>query len=282
MPKGGKIAPDERRSWLERYEKGTTVATIAKEAGRADRTVKDQLERARRERQHQQVQADLLRESYRDHHGQLLQLAERLGERCHTPRRDGLLGAAEIDERLLYRGLRSHTRGSEIWGEVKRWEDGARALGEESVQLEREANCMVSQEISDMPHVLADGFTQSLRDEGSMVAQGLEPEAKEYTAHPSGGTFQLRRGSFILADGLPDQRVLGETQEKHRGLLEQLLTSQTIGRLKSRWREWAGARDSLHEQLTILQLRKLLPGQCDLCPAGDTGARRPPRRRQNV
>ena len=281
MPKGGKIALDQRRIWLERYEQGKPIASIAKEEGRTERTVIDHLERARRERQHQQVQADLLRESYRDHYQHLLLLTERLAERCQTPHRDGLFVAVEMKERLLYQGLQSHTRGSEIWGEVKRWEEGVRTLAAESDRLEGEADKLVVQEIGESPEVVAKGVAQSLRHSVSMAGQGLDPEAVEYVEDNSEATYQLRWGNFVLADGVPDQGRLAEIVEKHRGLMNRLFTSQASERLQSRWREWAEARDALQEQLTILQLRKLLPGQCDLCPAGDTGARRPPRRRRD-
>ena len=281
MPKGGKISPDQRRIWLEQYEMGKTIASIAKKAGRTERTVIDHLERARRERQHQQVQADLLRESYRDHYRHLLLLTERLAERCQTPYRGGLFVAVEMKERLLYQGLQSHTRGSEVWGEVKRWEEEVMALAEESERLERYAEKLVVQDTVESPEVVAKGVAQSLLQAASMAGQGLDPEAVEYVEDPSGATYQLRWGSFVLAEGVPDQGRLAEIVKQHRGLINRLFTSQASERLQSRWREWAEARDALQEQLTILQLRKLLPGQCNLCPAGDTGARRPPRRRRN-
>ncbi len=50
MPRGTRIAPAERRGWLEQYERGSRIDKIAHEAGRTQRTINEHLARARRER----------------------------------------------------------------------------------------------------------------------------------------------------------------------------------------------------------------------------------------
>ena len=97
MPKGGAISTTERRSWLERYEEGASIDTIAKESGRIQRTVTAQLGRARQERQHDQVQVDLIRDAYRQHYGDLLELAEELAERCESPDFRGILPEPAVE-----------------------------------------------------------------------------------------------------------------------------------------------------------------------------------------
>lgn len=281
MPKRGKIAPVERRGWLERYEQGTSIDSLARDAGRTQRTVTDHLERARRERQHDQVQADLIRDGYREHYRDLLHLAERLAESSQSPHRGEVLGAGDPGERLLYQGLRSHTHGSRLWTAVRGWEEDATGLAEELDRLELEATHLVTKEAAGFPEVLTEGFAGSLRHAVSMAAQGLDPEATEYLRDPSGGTLQLRFGSFILADRVPDEARLTKIQQKHGALLKGLLAPESAFRLRSLWRGWAEARDVIQEEVTILGLRKVLPGHCDLCPAGDTGARRPPSRRRD-
>jgi hypothetical protein len=102
------------------------------------------------------------------------------------------LVAVDMKERLLYQGLQSHTRGSEVWGEVKRWEEGVRTLVEETDRLEREADKLVAQEIGESPEVIAEGVAQSLGHAVSIAGHGLDPDSVEYVEHPSGATYQLR------------------------------------------------------------------------------------------
>ena len=54
---------------------GSLSTTIAKEAGRTQRTVTAHLARARHERQHDQIQVDLIRDAYREHYLDLLGMA---------------------------------------------------------------------------------------------------------------------------------------------------------------------------------------------------------------
>jgi hypothetical protein len=173
MPKGGVISPDERRSWLERYEQGATIDSIAKNSGRTQRTVTAQLGRARQERQHGQVQVDLIRDAYRQHYGDLLEVAEELSERCASPDSRGIMpeSALQLDSRMLYEALRSHVPGSKLWSGVKAWEESSSRLAAESEQALANISILVQQAIADFPEILEDGFTQSLRDTVVMAAQ---------------------------------------------------------------------------------------------------------------
>ena len=284
MPKRGKITPVERRRWLEKYENGATIDSLAKEALRTQRTVTDHVDQARRERRHDQVQVDLIREGYREHYNDLLNLAGRLAEMAKSPHRGTVLGtdvSEDTGERLLYRSLRKHTHGNGIWAAVKSWEENVVGLEEETGRLEIEAAELASQDAAEFPEILVEGFAGSLSEAVSMDAQGLGPESTEYVRDRSGVNFQLRYRSFILADRVPDDDQIVAIEKKHRDFLESLLTDGTVHRLKSLWRDWSSARDVIQEEATILSLRKVVPGRCDLCPAGDTGARRPSKRRRD-
>lgn len=80
MPKGTKIAPLERRQWLEEYEQNTTVAEIARKAGRTSGSVKDHLERARQEREFQAARSGELQRALQNHQIQMLGLISRLAQ----------------------------------------------------------------------------------------------------------------------------------------------------------------------------------------------------------
>ena len=92
--------------------------------------------------------------------------------------------------------------------------------------------------------------------------------------------MQLRRGNFILADGVQTDDRLGEIEQKHRELLQDSFNVESASQLRSLWARWSEARDLIQEDVRMLRLRRILTGQCSLCPGGEgSGARRPRRRR---
>ena len=284
MPKRGKITPVERREWLEKYENGATIDSLAKEALRTQRTIINHVEQAHRELQHDQVQVELIRDGYRQHYKDLLNLAKRLAEMAKSPQRGTVLGtdvSGDPGERLLYQSLRKHTPGSGIWAAIKSWEANVVGIEEETGRLKVEATKLASQDAAEFPEILVEGFAGGLSEAVSMAAQGLDPGSTEYVKDRSGDNFQLRFRNFFLADRVPDDDRIVLIEQKHRDLLEGLLTERSVHRLKSFWRDWSSARDVIQEEATILRMRKVLPGRCDLCPSGDTGARRQSNRRRD-
>ena len=282
MPKGGTIPTAERRSWLERYEQGASIDSIAKDSGRTQRTVTAQLGRARQERQHNQVQVDLIRDAYRQHYQDLLDVAEELAQRCESPDSRGILpkSSLEPDTRMLYEALRSHLPSSRLWSGVKTWEESSSGLAATSEQARGKISDLVQQAIADYPEVLEDGFTESIRDAVMTAAQGLDPWAVEYQRNSSGDSIQLRRDKFILADGVQTDGRLDEVEEKYREVLKESLNFESASRLQRHWANWAEARDIIRGEVQTLRLRRIISGQCVLCPGSEgSGTRRPRRRR---
>ena len=282
MPKGGAIPPAERRSWLERYEQGASIDAIAKEAGRTQRTVVTQVARARQERQHDQVSVDLIRDAYRQHYQDLLEVAARLAERCDTPNSRGILPEHELDPdfRMLYEGLRSHAPSSSLWSGVKTWEEYSKGLATEWEQAGTRFAQLIKQPLAGFPEISNAGFAESLRDAVMMVAQGRNLAVIDYRRDASGGTTELRWGNFILADGVQTDDRLGEIEKKHRELLEDSLKLNPASQLKTIWTRWSAARDIIQEEVRTLRLRHVLTGQCNLCPGGGgSGVRRYRKRR---
>ena len=83
--KGPKISVTERRTWLESYENGARIDTLAKDVGRAERTVKDHIDKARRERVVDRAEREQLKEALGAHQQDLLGLVQRLRDTVYTP-----------------------------------------------------------------------------------------------------------------------------------------------------------------------------------------------------
>lgn len=85
MPRVSKIAPGQRRGWLEHYDGGEAIEQIAKVANRDVRTVREHIEKARLERDFESAQRDQLREALRSHQQDMLALLVHLRQAVHTP-----------------------------------------------------------------------------------------------------------------------------------------------------------------------------------------------------
>ena len=66
------------KKWLERSDEGETEAQIARSESKDPRTVRGAIERVRRERDLALVRRDILRESYRRHLDELLDMLDNL------------------------------------------------------------------------------------------------------------------------------------------------------------------------------------------------------------
>ena len=85
MPKISKIAPGQRRNWLELSESGESTEKIAKDAGRDVRTVREHIQKARLERDFEAAQRDQLREALQGHQRDMLALLEHLRRAVQVP-----------------------------------------------------------------------------------------------------------------------------------------------------------------------------------------------------
>lgn len=85
LPKKSNISYQERKDWLELSEHGERLEAIAKEAKRDQRTVKDNIEKARQERGFEIAQHDQLRGALHTHQQDMLGLLDRLLEGIVVP-----------------------------------------------------------------------------------------------------------------------------------------------------------------------------------------------------
>ena len=283
MSRGSRIAPAERRRWLEQYEEGSRIDKIAREAGRTQRTINEHLARARRERQQHEVTAGLLTQAYQKHYSRLLDLAQELGQASLQPNSEGLLGEADLESRMLHQALRSHTPKARLWRAVKVWEETSQQLERESQRIRRRIQSSVDRETKTAPGILREGFVDTLWSAVSMFAQGQDPFLVDYRIEVPGDNYQLRWRNFLLADGVGSREQLDKIQEQHQRLLTELATPDTAAPLADLTARWNAARDTIQEEVVTLRLRQILPGQCRLCPGGEapSGVHTPRARRSD-
>ena len=173
MPRGTRIPPAERRDWLDKYERGDRIDKIAREAGRTERTVQSHLSRERRERDHQQVMAGLLRDAYQNHYVQLLNQADELSRAAEQPDLGGIQLGTDFQTRALCQGLKSHIPRSPLWAAIKDWDQYAKDLVAESDSVRSSLKGIAEAGTRDLPNASVEGISGSLWDSMMMEAESL-------------------------------------------------------------------------------------------------------------
>lgn len=271
MPKKAKIAPAVRREWLVDYERGKRIDAIAREAGRTERTVKDQVERARQELERQQVRAGLLRDAYQKHFEDLMGLAEQLRQAAETPSSHGLqIVRGQRRTELLQQALQSHIPRSQLWKTCSKWKDSAARLIETEKRIKVRVAELVQREVlSHFPEVIRDGFAESLWTGLQYTALGSDVSSLQYSPGQDEQGLYLGWGAHPLARKVPDKARLTAIQDKHGAIVEDVVAWEFVAKFRKALHDWEQNRDAIQQEVEILLLRRLLPGFCNLCPGSE-------------
>ena len=94
----------------------------------------------------------------------------------------------------------------------------------------------------------------------------------EYKVDRSPDGAGLQWGAFTLTQGLVDEETLRSIERRHDGLLKSVGNNENgvtshAPTYREVLEEWNQAREAIEEQVEGLLLRRVLPGQCSLCPA---------------
>ena len=114
MPRGTRVSIDERRGWLEDYEKGMPLAGIAAKWHRDPGSITRSLERARQERAMGRVLEGRLEAAAQAHDEDLLNAAQELANSLRSlPSGHNI--AFSRRTQLLLDGLRQHDPRNSLW-----------------------------------------------------------------------------------------------------------------------------------------------------------------------
>lgn len=268
MPRGPKIPPATRREWLEAYDRGERIDKIARDAGRTERTIKEHIKRARQEREQREVRAGLLREAYQRHYEDLLDVAKRLQEAAQMPSPNGLLPIVDRRTQMLVDALRSHIPDSRLWRVWKEWEDRAQRMDAAAVETKARLAKAVDRTFAEAgTGVSRDWLIESLWAAITKAARGESLDGMEYRIESTAEGPSLRWGAYGLSAAGVDETALRVLQDHHQQLVQEVTAREDyVGNVRDALRRWAKARDDIDQEIEILLLRRLLPGQCNLCP----------------
>jgi hypothetical protein len=261
------IKPEKRLEWLRRVEKeGETLTHIVESDSVDIRTVRKHVELARLERDVQHARSEVLRNALEGHFSDLLDTVRSVEKQ--------VFGESQVSlEQPLMSGLRQHMPRSPLWENLRKWNRTLTELAElegmirNNVQREIEAdgrlNRIVSQGSNGVIPAVVDALFHQMK-EWARGREGLKIDRDIHIEKAKEGRVRMRYGfsrfgeieesqvetiKAVLIDfesGLKDQSEYLE--------MEKLFNR--LGRLKK----------SIGEILTVVLLRRIVPGRCKFCP----------------
>lgn len=261
------VKPEKRLEWLHRVEKeGETLTHIAESDDFDLRTVRKHIELARLERDVQHARSEVLRNALEGHFRDLLDTVRSIEKQ--------VFGESQVSlEQPLMSGLRQHMPRSPLWENLRRWN---RTLNE-LVELEAVIRNNLLREIE------ADGRLNNIASEGAngVIQPAIDVfvhQVKEWARGREG--FKIDRDIHIenTSEGRVRMRYgspsFGEMEEGQVETIKTVLIGFESG-LKDRseypeignlFNRLGRLKKSIGEILTVVLLRRIVPGRCKFCP----------------
>lgn len=263
MPRGKKTSVTERNNWRRDYdESGKSLEDIAKEAGRAISTVSKCIERARAEEDIKKVRFQQLGDAYQLHTSDLLSTARVIQNSDSTKfiKRPETLGP--LGHEMLLEGIKSHIPRSPLWrADRERQNQWLRMAGLRK-GLDPATGAAVDEALGLCPLVLSQGFKHSLQYAVGEVLVGNSIELDRYKIEGGRKCWMQTQ----LSDKSNDDEALQTVEEIHRRILQDLVLKVPVTEYAEAKDEHDRAQRVIDQEVEMLTLRRIIPGECNLCP----------------
>jgi len=263
------VKPEKRLEWLHRVEKeGETLTHIAESDDFDLRTVRKHIEIARLERDVQKARSEVLRDVLVDHYRDLLDTVRNIEKQI-----SGEALASMEKEQPLMLGLRQHMPRSPLWENLRKWNRTLTELAESKdvirnkIQREIEAdgrlNGIVSQGVNGVIPEAVDVLVHQVK-EWARGREGLKMDRDIHLEKTSEGRVRMRYGFSSF----------GEIEESQVEIIKAVLIDFESG-LKDRseyleieklFNRLGRLKTNIGEVLTVILLRRIVPGKCKFCP----------------
>lgn len=267
------VLPEQRLDWLRRSEEGESVPKIASNDGYDVRTIRRHIELAKQQREVKDARATVLRNALERHYEDLCSFAERLDPTIAKK----IPNLSPTDDNFMEAALRQHLPRSPIWGylankrslqqEYTALLTKVKGRVERTVRVERRFDPLLSAGLSEVVPSIIIAFAfqvekWSLGFEGLKVRDNLRIE-------PAGeGLVQLCYG-FSRMDIVKSKDAEGylNTLGKIIKYLEKNIRKwKSFDNLRKTSGEINRLDRKLHKELTVIRLRRIVPGRCKYCP----------------
>ena len=263
MPRGKRTSAAERNRWRYDYdEAGKTISEIAKKSGRAISTVSAGIERARAELETRNLKARQLADAYRRHTQDLLYVGSLMQGSDAARKLSPYNAITQLGHEMLLEGLRTHIRTSPLWGAVSERDSQSRRMTGLRFGLNPKICAAIDEAFSLSPLVRRNGFRQSLHYVVDEVIGGKSIESAEYGIEDRQKYWQ----AVPISDESDDIDALGAVEKIHHRVLLELAHEVPVGEYAEAKEERERAQRVIDEEVEMLTLRRIIPGECNLCP----------------
>jgi hypothetical protein len=268
------VTEDQVSDWLARNERGESPPEIAKSDRYDVRTVRSHLLRARQERERNEARSTVLRNALEHHYEDLCNFALKLDP---TNSSTTVIPPLPADDDIMRTALRQHLPRSPIWNLLLRKDRLEEEYSSLYKKIEEEIQNMVSAE----PRLakLASGDPSEIKEGiGLFLSMQLERWYQENEAFkavdylsivPNGSRFRLQLGAIRLElfDSKDDaESCLKPLQPVIDDLVKNVLDSSLFNDLANNHNEMRRTKQKLHEEISIIRMRRIVPGRCKFCP----------------
>jgi hypothetical protein len=262
------VKPEKRLEWLKRSELGETPPQIA-EADSVDvRTVRKHVELARMERDVKEARSAVLRDALEAHYRDLLDTVRDIQSRIAAESPVPL----EKDVPLML-GLRQHVPRSRLWENLRKWNRTLQELAEledtlppriqEEIEKDGRLKGIVSYDSNEVIPATVDALVHQVKQwtrgaEGLILDRNFRVEkASEGRVRPVYGFSHL--GEVEESQAGTIKSVINDFELKMKQWPEYLETERLINRISR-------LGIAIRELLTVILLRRIVPGKCKFCP----------------
>ena len=292
MPK--KISLVEKRTWLDSYESGKSVESIATGAHRDVRTIKKGMDEARHEVDARTARAELLKEALRKHQSSLMGVLDEISSTIVFPPGDSPIlpwytssftqkaGTAEaipgdallfVQSKVAGGLLREHLKHDPLWKILADWPKAAAAYVDAKKAFQRKTVALLEEKtgykVVDYSQTVAPPFVsmetapQLLFEVASRrVLKMPERDDLEANTIADAVTGEVRYYSSVLA------KAPGKEEKCKRALsaaLKELQASPEAARLASTYKAVCELQSKTSKAVEEISLLGLIPGQCRIC-----------------
>jgi len=273
MPKRIKkpaVRPELARQWLHRYEQdGESPPQIAKADGYDVRTVRKQLEKMRQEREMREARQVVLRQALEKHYVDICVFAEKLRAEISAPTPSKL--SPNVKDDAMYKALRQHLPRSPLWKEIDRVESIAESFNacldsiKQRVRSEAELRASIQFVSSSSQSGFTEGLPESVVFHLESLAHGAQGLSQvSYNKRSAKALVHVEHGAFDIAI-VPEQKA-EEVIAISTSLLNEATDWQEYQELSRLVQDFVKIQQGLKEELTVIILRRIVPGRCVYCP----------------
>lgn len=263
------VKPEKRLEWLNRVEKeGETLTHIAETDDFDLRTVRKHVELARLERDVQQARTAVLRDALESHYRDLLETVRNIEKQVYGE----ALVSLEKEQPLML-GLRQHIPRSPLWENLRKWnrtvielaelEGVIRNSVEKEIETDGRLNGITSQDANGVIPATVDVLVHQVK-EWTRGREGLKMDQNIHLEEVAGARMRMRYGFSSFGEIEEScvetiKAVLVDLELRMKNYPEYLEMETLFNRLTR-------LKTAIGEILTVILLRRIVPGRCKFCP----------------